>query len=105
VPAPTSVAPDVASQLSSILNSLKDSLDKIGSDISNYTGDPTLLTDFTNQKDSLNSLIQQLTDQLPFTSIEQVNDASDGVQALRNNLDDFLKGISSLNLGEANTCI
>lgn len=89
-PFTSTVSPAVGSLLSDILQNLNLALLSTKSDALLFPGDKALVANFLNQNNALTALVNQLEDRLPFTTLDQVNDASNSVQALRNDQNSFL---------------
>ena len=90
LPFSSTVSPAVGSLLSDILQNLNLVLLSTKSDALLFPGDKALIADFLNQNNALTTLVNQLEDNIPFTTLDQVNDASNSVQALKNDQNNFL---------------
>lgn len=90
LPFTSTVSPAVESLLSDILQNLNLVLLSTKSDALLFPGDKALVADFLNQNSALTALVNQLEDKLPFTTLDQVNDASNSVQVLKNDQNNFL---------------
>ena len=84
------MSPAVESLLSDILQNLNLALLSTKTDALLFPGDKALVADFLNTNNALSDLVKQLEDKLPFTTLDQVNDASDSVQTLKNDQNNFL---------------